>query len=963
MLVPLVSAALISASGVAISQTQTAGQAWTGLRAGVGVVDATWHVGAGAGQYASDEFPTDPTEPDKFISYRPDLQTEWDPNVEHVKQQSSYGVASRLSIRAIVLQDGEGDAPVALVKTDNYLTQDLLVRRAAQILKKDGSKVSYDNLLVSATHDHNSPYYSSTAFGVWAFQDVADLRMFEYQARQIATAVERAEGTLRPARIGGTTVQFPDFQGNIAGSGVNEDGSPTGYPMWENDHGLVVLRIDDMSDANSPKPLATYVNYAEHGESLDGYDLISADWLAPFQRYVDRATGAPVVFSQGSVGSAEGPYEYANPKQGNDEGDSFNEIYGHMGYAQAERGTHVMAERVVAAWQAIGGAANGVTVQAPFDTNPTVRMLTRWYAGPLSHPYPSVGNCRTGPTAGGDPGVPGVGLPNCARSDDIGLTLPISPRLYDQLKATGIPVPDNYDVPSHEAVEENLRLKLQALRIGSILLASCACEPQSDLIKNLETRTDRVTGDMWLGFDYGNQADVDAAWPGMGVLACHLDLAAAPPAFSCPNPGDRWGQQRLSVSPSAYKHMEAEITNDAAGWNAPGYVDRADSEPSNPAAIKGNFTHTELGKGAYAQCPGYALSVGLGHSSDYNGYTVSYREYMSRDAYRKALTSYGPHTADYMVTNLVGMAANLLCGTRVPSQPTDAIATADEVRETAEAAAVGQIAAAYYYAWTKQIPDSAGPARDLAQPWNVQRFDVTQFRWVGGDNWTDNPTVAVERLGDGSWQPFADQSGEVQVFLDTPRDAVHMTPTYRGGSQQWNWRASFEAFDAYPRADVVGGQTPTGTYRFVVNGHIHTSRAVRAYHLTSGPFTVSPWSGITVNEVQRSGDQISFAVSDTYPRLPSAAHRARIRWYADDGGGTPGHSLICKTCSFEPWSTSGHVVSVTVSVDGTPVDAAYDASSGRWTVIAPAGATVAIPAGGISDSYDETNGSAADLSG
>src|SRR6476660_6799326 len=82
----------------------------TSLCAGVGVMDATWHVGSGAGQYASDANPTD-------------LSQEWDPSVEHVKQQSSYGVASRLSIRAIVVRDGKGDPPIALVKDDNYLAQ------------------------------------------------------------------------------------------------------------------------------------------------------------------------------------------------------------------------------------------------------------------------------------------------------------------------------------------------------------------------------------------------------------------------------------------------------------------------------------------------------------------------------------------------------------------------------------------------------------------------------------------------------------------------------------------------------------------------------------------------------------------------------------------------------------------------------------------------------------------------
>ena len=127
-----------------------------GLLAGASVVDATWHVGASAGQYASTQDPS--------------LAAEWDPNLQHVKNAASYGVASRLSVRALVLRN-PGQPPVALVKDDNYLSQDMLVRRAAQILAAEGSEVTYDHLLVSATHDHNSPYYATPAAGVWLFQD------------------------------------------------------------------------------------------------------------------------------------------------------------------------------------------------------------------------------------------------------------------------------------------------------------------------------------------------------------------------------------------------------------------------------------------------------------------------------------------------------------------------------------------------------------------------------------------------------------------------------------------------------------------------------------------------------------------------------------------------------------------------------------------------------------------------
>lgn len=955
----------VAAAGALVASASAGPARWTRLRAGVAVVDATWHVGASAGQYASDQ--------------NPSVQDEWDPNLQHVTKASSYGVASRLSIRAIVLQDGAGDPPVALVKIDNYLAQDMLQRRIAQLLAADGSPVDYDHLLVSATHDHNSPYYSTPAAGVWLFQDVMDLRMFEYQARQAAAAIEQATARMVPARVGATTVTFPWMQGNIAGADVNEDGSPTGYPLQDNDHGVVVMRFDDMTDPTHPRPLATWVNYAEHGESLDGYDLISGDWIAPFQRYVDRATGVPVVFSQGSVGSAEGPYEHAYPLGKapvvTDGGDPFYAIYGHMGYAQAERGAHLLAEQVIGAWRAIGAGAP--SVQVPWQDNPKVAMLTHWVAGPLSHPYPSVGNCRTMPTVQGDPGAPGLGLPDCARSgDQLGLTLPVTPGLFDQLKQAGAPIPDNYDVPSVGLVEENLRLKLQAVRIGPVLLASCACEPQSDVIRNLETRTDALTGDIWNGFDYASQADVDEGWPvgydqgqpAEPVRACYAVDAGS---YSCPDPRDPVGQRRLTVPKAAFKHMEAEINNDAAGWNDPSYAAQAGSEPADLSAIKGDFTHTELGAGPYAACPGYSLSVGLGHTGDYNGYTVTYREYEARDAYRKALTSYGPHTADYMVTNLVAMAANLMCGTPVPAQPTDALAAADEVRQAAEATVLGQISSAYYDAWTAQIPDSAGPAAPVTQPTaTVQRFDDASFTWVGGDNWTDDPTVQVQHLVGGDWQPYADQSGEVQVVLNQPPDIVSGAAGYRQGTQKWTWTASFEVFDASPRADQVGGQVANGTYRFVVDGHIHTGGAVAAYRLDSAPFQVVPWTGITVRDLTVSGDEASFAVDPiVYPRLP--AHHAQVRWYADDGGGlrnpdgTFRTSAICKTCTFRPWATTGSVASAQVEVTSANghtrlVPATYDAGTGRWVAVLRLhrGDTVSVPAGGVRDGYGETNGAA-----
>ena len=122
---------------------------------------------------------------------------------------------SRLDYRALVIEGSDGNR-VALVKSDSYLAQDLLTRRAAQILADGPSGIGYGQLVLMATHDHSSPYRTTPAAGVWAFQDVMDLRAFEYHARQIAAAVEAAAADLRPARMGATTVQHRIYKGNIA---------------------------------------------------------------------------------------------------------------------------------------------------------------------------------------------------------------------------------------------------------------------------------------------------------------------------------------------------------------------------------------------------------------------------------------------------------------------------------------------------------------------------------------------------------------------------------------------------------------------------------------------------------------------------------------------------------------------------------------------------------------------------
>ncbi|MFA5787015.1 MAG: hypothetical protein WDA71_08570, partial [Actinomycetota bacterium] len=131
----------------------TASGAPATVRAGVGVVDATFHVGVSAGQYASARYGFEEGNP------RPEefLTGEFDPNLQQTKRSPSYGVQSRLSIRAIVVEGTDGTR-IALVKNDNYLAQDMLLRRTGQLLASGNSGVTTDRILMAAAHNHSAPY-------------------------------------------------------------------------------------------------------------------------------------------------------------------------------------------------------------------------------------------------------------------------------------------------------------------------------------------------------------------------------------------------------------------------------------------------------------------------------------------------------------------------------------------------------------------------------------------------------------------------------------------------------------------------------------------------------------------------------------------------------------------------------------------------------------------------------------
>src|SRR5438552_11230743 len=185
------------------------------VRAGAAVLDGTYHVGNSAGQYAST---------------RDGGYGDVDPHAQEVKNQASYGVQSRESVRALVVRGADGHY-VALVSDDHYIPQDALWRRTAQLLTADThGLINESNLTMAVTHNHSSPSYSSFDWGVWTFQDVFDFRFFDYYARRNAKAVDDALTDMHDVRASATVSRLDAFQRNPMGPGWADHGTPDGPP-------------------------------------------------------------------------------------------------------------------------------------------------------------------------------------------------------------------------------------------------------------------------------------------------------------------------------------------------------------------------------------------------------------------------------------------------------------------------------------------------------------------------------------------------------------------------------------------------------------------------------------------------------------------------------------------------------------------------------------------------------------
>jgi hypothetical protein len=904
--------ALVLAVGAAVAlpaaaaPTAAQGAPTPTARAGVAVVDASWHVGASQGQYADDG---------SFIG-----EHGVDPYVSSTRRAASTGLQSRITVRALVVQGSNGKR-TAIVSDDLYLPQDLLNRRvAALIAEHDASApaagrtgITDENLTVTASHSHGSPYYSTPSAGVFVFQDVVDLRFYEYMAQRMADAVVRASSSMVPVRMGGATAVSNDITSHSYGPQVADDGTPAGQPWDFTTQRLSVVRFDDISDASRPKPLANWVIFGLHPEWSFGDGLVTGEIMHTIMRMTDRETGAVTVMSQNETGTS-GPHKdlRAHAPEARRE-------FQNMKFSAMDRAARFVADTIEhTSADIVSGKPRFPDAYARMTSDFPVDVVTERFAPPATRPYPGVSNCNTDKAFEGNPGVPIAGLPDCEfflgdTAAPVADLVPLG-AIPDQLRAAGVPVPSSYAPPALLALQETAAIKMQAIRLGRIGVTVCPCEQFTDQARNIVSRLDRTAGNLWLGYDW--------------TPACRR---RADGSWSCPNPKEP-GKLLPPISDLALRRAQAQIRNDAAGWEDDLATFNGESEPPDPAQIKGNFTHEEMTRFAYD----LVLTVGMGN--DYWGYSPSYREYRQGDHYRKALEAAGPHASDFFATRLSRMAASLNGGPPVPLRPLDEAYAAESARAQAFSEALGASARAYLAVYEPTLPADGGTPRVVAQPPSIRRFDGTSMRFVGGSTYDDLPDARVERLVDGRWTPYGDTRGEVQLLADFPQPEE--LPDWRAGTFEWNWTATFEAFTSELRN--LGDrprQTPAGTYRYTVSGRHRTGpMTVEPYRLTSAPFSVRPWDGVTVADLKREpegstsfsvgpvhrydfGTKTSYVVGpidypDTY-RSPFPFIRHDRRLYTYKLTDPARHQQYCPQCSFRPWADTSQVARAIVTVTRT----------------------------------------------
>jgi neutral ceramidase len=229
------------------------------------------------------------------------------PMAGYYSTRLAEGVHDDLFAKAIVLE--EGGVKVALVALDLISTTRELVDGARKEIDRT-TGVRSENVMISATHAHTGPILATTASRDAALGGSSEI-VNHYNAdlqKKIAQSVKEAEAHLAPARLSWGIGEEEHLSYNRRF--FMKDGSVGWNPGKLNpnilkpagpiDPEVSVLYIDSVDK----KPIATYVNFAMHLDTVGGVQ-ISADYPYTLSRLLAEYKGLEMItlFANGCCGN------------------------------------------------------------------------------------------------------------------------------------------------------------------------------------------------------------------------------------------------------------------------------------------------------------------------------------------------------------------------------------------------------------------------------------------------------------------------------------------------------------------------------------------------------------------------------------------------------------------------------------------------------------------------------------
>lgn len=202
-----------------------------------------------------------------------------------------YGsVHDPLYVRALVVDNGTAKTAMISVDATDILYGSEMIKAVT-----DELKIPAQNLILNATHDHNSPF---------AGRDPAEKPpYFEIVKKGIVEAARQANANLQPARVGfGTGKAYVNTnRDEKLGEGYHMGYAPDG----PSDKTVAVAVFTKPSG----EPIAIYCNYAVHAvvmfrtHTQDGQVQITSDIAGWTAKYVDdHFNGAVTVWTPGAAG-------------------------------------------------------------------------------------------------------------------------------------------------------------------------------------------------------------------------------------------------------------------------------------------------------------------------------------------------------------------------------------------------------------------------------------------------------------------------------------------------------------------------------------------------------------------------------------------------------------------------------------------------------------------------------------